>query len=106
MPTPVLNLTEAEAIDYIGLPKEVILKRYIKTHKDDRCPHCKRLIGNHSTKQLSRCADTDGLVVKVNKLEIDPPVEVKMVLCSSCNRYAPPTSKCIWCSEDLTVVKK
>lgn len=74
MSQPVLNITEEEAIEYEGLPKEVILKRYIRTHKDEKCPHCSRFIGNHTEKQLGRCADTDGLVVKINKIQaIDPP---------------------------------
>lgn len=101
MPQPVLNISEEEAIAYSGLPKEVILKRYIRAHKDETCPHCNRFVGNHTEKQLAKCADTDGLVVKINELEQMEPIDVAMVLCASCRQYAPPAPQCIWCGRDF-----
>lgn len=100
MPQAVLNLTEAEAIEYLGLPREVILKRYIRAHKDDKCPHCGRFIGNHSEKQLSRCTDIDGLVVQVNRLKAGP-TEVPMIQCPFCSEWIPPAFACIRCCNSL-----
>jgi hypothetical protein len=68
MSQPVLKLTESEVVEYEGLPRDVILIRYMKVHRNERCPHCGRLIGNHSLKRLSKCANYDGLVVQINKL--------------------------------------
>lgn len=49
-------LTEAEETELRKLrnPRSAI-KRYMKLHRNDKCPVCTRYIGNHTLKQFSRC---------------------------------------------------
>lgn len=62
-----LKLTVAEAVEYEGLPKDVILRKYIKSHCHELCGHCLKFIGNHSLKRLRLCAEADTSKVKIEK---------------------------------------
>jgi hypothetical protein len=58
-----LSLTKDEVIEYQTLPQNIRLTRYMKSHKDERCPYCKRLVGNHSLKRFKRCVYQEKLKI-------------------------------------------
>lgn len=93
-----LNITEEEAREYEGLPKEVVASRYIRAHHGEKCPHCGRFVGNHSTKQLLNCINTDELKYQVERFE---PEEVPMIQCPFCGEWVPPAFACIKCFKSL-----
>lgn len=88
-----LRLAQGEAEEYVGLPRDVVLQRYMRRHKDEKCPFCLRFIGNHSLKQFSNCANHDEMLARLE------PEEVPLIRCPACKELVPPAFACIKCGE-------
>lgn len=54
-----LNITPEEEVEWQGLPRTLILQKYIKAHRTELCPHCHKFVGNHSVKRMAICAEKD-----------------------------------------------
>lgn len=98
-------VSEEEQAEYEGLPKSVVLKRYMKAHRTEKCAHCQKLIGNHSEKAFGHCVSheteklrSDRAIQQTVSLE---PTEVEMVVCPKCEQMVPPAFACIRCGQDL-----
>jgi hypothetical protein len=105
-----LDLTPEESAQYKGLPMDVVLERYKKAHRNERCPHCQKIIGNHSLKSFKKCVGTEQAKLKFesDKKVMDMalsksihPTEVALITCRNCSKAAPPFIRCIHCGARL-----
>lgn len=102
---PAFPLTADEAAEYDGLPKSLVMKRYMKAHRSELCPHCKKFIGNHSEKKFAHCVTHETEKLRSDRalqqtLSVEP-IEVTLVVCPECDVLVPPAFACIRCGSDL-----
>lgn len=64
-----LSLTEKEAAEFETLPKTMIIERYMKYHRQDKCANCGGFVGNHSTRKFLKCAATELARIDCLRLE-------------------------------------
>jgi hypothetical protein len=64
-----LELTDEEAQEYLTLPLDIRIKRYIQTHSKDKCKSCGCWLANHNPRKFKECAANELANFDIEKLE-------------------------------------
>lgn len=55
-----LRLTADEAREYLTLPFDLRIERYVKSHRTEKCGACGCFVGNHSVRKFKECAGAEA----------------------------------------------